>query len=222
MIPSLHGGADRTRSRRSTSRRLRARSGADAGHHRRGRPRPRRPAGGHAPLRRRRFRGARVRDDSSAPDTSACSRSRTVSPTSSATSSMPTITDLDRPGRPPRSAARSAGRRRPAAATGAVRAAVVFAHPHPQFGGTMHTKAVYPGREGAGADRLRGAALQFPRRRPQRGRVRPGRGREGRLPGGARLHGGALSGHAALGGRLFVRLVGRARGRRRSTIASRR
>ena len=28
---------------------------------------------------------------------------------------------------------------------GSVRAAVVFAHPHPQFGGTMHTKAVYQG-----------------------------------------------------------------------------
>lgn len=27
----------------------------------------------------------------------------------------------------------------------AVRAAVVFAHPHPQFGGTLHTKAVYQG-----------------------------------------------------------------------------
>jgi alpha/beta superfamily hydrolase len=26
---------------------------------------------------------------------------------------------------------------------GGVRAAVVFAHPHPQYGGTMHTKAVY-------------------------------------------------------------------------------
>jgi uncharacterized protein len=26
---------------------------------------------------------------------------------------------------------------------GAIRAAVVFGHPHPQFGGTMHTKAVY-------------------------------------------------------------------------------
>jgi hypothetical protein len=26
-----------------------------------------------------------------------------------------------------------------------VRAAVVFAHPHPEFGGTMHTKAVYQG-----------------------------------------------------------------------------
>jgi alpha/beta superfamily hydrolase len=29
--------------------------------------------------------------------------------------------------------------------TGAVRAAAVFAHPHPQHGGTMHTKVVYQG-----------------------------------------------------------------------------
>jgi uncharacterized protein len=29
-----------------------------------------------------------------------------------------------------------------------VRAAVVFAHPHPQFGGTMHTRAVYHGAKG--------------------------------------------------------------------------
>jgi uncharacterized protein len=51
---------------------------------------------------------------------------------------MPTITDLagpagsleailDEPGREP------------------MRAAVVFAHPHPQFGGTMHTKVVFQG-----------------------------------------------------------------------------
>jgi alpha/beta superfamily hydrolase len=31
---------------------------------------------------------------------------------------------------------------------GTPRAAVVFAHPHPQFGGTMHTKAVYQGTKG--------------------------------------------------------------------------
>jgi alpha/beta superfamily hydrolase len=31
----------------------------------------------------------------------------------------------------------------PAGWTNSVRAAVVFAHPHPQFGGTMHTKVVY-------------------------------------------------------------------------------
>jgi alpha/beta superfamily hydrolase len=30
----------------------------------------------------------------------------------------------------------------------APRAAVVFAHPHPQFGGTMHTKVVYQGAKG--------------------------------------------------------------------------
>jgi alpha/beta superfamily hydrolase len=36
-----------------------------------------------------------------------------------------------------------------ASAAGALpRAAVVFAHPHPQFGGTMHTKAVYQGAKG--------------------------------------------------------------------------
>lgn len=29
-----------------------------------------------------------------------------------------------------------------------LKAAVVFAHPHPQFGGTMHTKAVYQGAKG--------------------------------------------------------------------------
>src|SRR5712671_3361349 len=28
-------------------------------------------------------------------------------------------------------------------ADGGIRAAVVFGHPHPQYGGTMHTKAVY-------------------------------------------------------------------------------
>jgi uncharacterized protein len=58
---------------------------------------------------------------------------------------MPTITDLRGPaGRlealldEPPSAERAA----------APRAAVVFAHPHPQHGGTMHTKAVYQGAKG--------------------------------------------------------------------------
>jgi alpha/beta superfamily hydrolase len=31
---------------------------------------------------------------------------------------------------------------------GVIRAAVVFAHPHPQFGGTMHTKVVFQGAKG--------------------------------------------------------------------------
>jgi alpha/beta superfamily hydrolase len=49
---------------------------------------------------------------------------------------MPTVTDLRGP----------AGRLEALLDTpepGAVRAAAVFAHPHPQYGGTMHTKTVY-------------------------------------------------------------------------------
>jgi alpha/beta superfamily hydrolase len=60
---------------------------------------------------------------------------------------MPTITDLTGPaGRleatldlPPVNGGE---------ASTAIRAAVVFAHPHPQFGGTMHTKAVFQGAKG--------------------------------------------------------------------------
>jgi uncharacterized protein len=40
-----------------------------------------------------------------------------------------------------------------------LRAAVVFAHPHPQFGGTMHTKAVYQGAKGL--SRIGCAVLRF-------------------------------------------------------------
>jgi len=39
------------------------------------------------------------------------------------------------------------------------RAAVVFAHPHPQFGGTMHTKVVYQGAKGL--TRIGCAVLRF-------------------------------------------------------------
>ncbi|MEO5896205.1 MAG: alpha/beta fold hydrolase [Vicinamibacterales bacterium] len=42
---------------------------------------------------------------------------------------------------------------------GPPRAAVVFAHPHPQFGGTMHTKAVYQGTKGL--TRIGCAVLRF-------------------------------------------------------------
>jgi alpha/beta superfamily hydrolase len=64
---------------------------------------------------------------------------------------MPAITDLAGP----------AGRleallEEPA---GPLRAAVVFAHPHPQFGGTMHTKAVYQGAKGLA--RIGCAVLRF-------------------------------------------------------------
>jgi alpha/beta superfamily hydrolase len=53
---------------------------------------------------------------------------------------MPTITDLKGP----------AGRLEAVLdePNGAPKAAVVFAHPHPQYGGTMHTKAVYQGAKG--------------------------------------------------------------------------
>src|SRR5687767_11322836 len=44
-------------------------------------------------------------------------------------------------------------------ATGAPRAAVVFAHPHPQYGGTMHTKAVYQATKGLA--RIGCAVLRF-------------------------------------------------------------
>jgi uncharacterized protein len=40
-----------------------------------------------------------------------------------------------------------------------LRAALVFAHPHPQFGGTMHTKAVYQGAKGLA--RIGCAVLRF-------------------------------------------------------------
>jgi alpha/beta superfamily hydrolase len=40
-----------------------------------------------------------------------------------------------------------------------VRAAVVFAHPHPQFGGTMHTKVVYQGAKAL--SRIGCAVLRF-------------------------------------------------------------
>ena len=64
---------------------------------------------------------------------------------------MPPVTDLAGPAGP-----LEALLDRPA---GEVRAAVVFAHPHPQFGGTMHTKAVFQGAKGL--TRLGCAVLRF-------------------------------------------------------------
>ena len=51
---------------------------------------------------------------------------------------MPAITDLAGPAGPLEALME-------APALQPLRAAVVFAHPHPQFGGTMHTKVVYQG-----------------------------------------------------------------------------
>lgn len=53
---------------------------------------------------------------------------------------MPTITDLVGPAGPLEALLDEP--------SGTVRAAAVFAHPHPQLGGTMHTKAVYQGAKG--------------------------------------------------------------------------
>lgn len=53
---------------------------------------------------------------------------------------MPAVTDLSGPAGP-----LEAILDEPGSDPSAVRAAVVFAHPHPQYGGTMHTKAVYQG-----------------------------------------------------------------------------
>ena len=69
---------------------------------------------------------------------------------------MPTITDLRGPAglleailEPPAQSTQS----------GTPRAAVVFAHPHPQHGGTMHTKAVFQGTKGLA--RIGCAVLRF-------------------------------------------------------------
>jgi hypothetical protein len=51
---------------------------------------------------------------------------------------MPTISDLSGPAGPLEAILEEPSGDR-------IRAAVVFAHPHPQFGGTMHTKVVYQG-----------------------------------------------------------------------------
>ena len=65
---------------------------------------------------------------------------------------MPAIHDSDRPGRTPRSSSRHSAGEPP-------RAVVVFAHPLPTHGGTMHTKALYQGTKGL--VRARCAVLRF-------------------------------------------------------------
>jgi uncharacterized protein len=67
---------------------------------------------------------------------------------------MPTVTDLAGPAGP-LEALLDGGSLTSTQPT----AAVVFAHPHPQFGGTMHTKAVYQGAKGL--TRIGCAVLRF-------------------------------------------------------------
>jgi alpha/beta superfamily hydrolase len=66
---------------------------------------------------------------------------------------MPSVTDLIGPAGP-----LDALLDQPSTGTH-LKAAVVFAHPHPQFGGTMHTKAVYQGAKGLA--RIGCAVLRF-------------------------------------------------------------
>ena len=100
---------------------------------------------------------------------------------------------------------------------GTPRAAVVFGHPHAQPGRHHAHEGRLPGLEGTDAHRLRGAAIQFPRRGLSAGTFDEGRGEMGDYQGRARLHGRAVSGRPALGGGVFVRRMGRARdGRGRS------
>ncbi|MEO8521388.1 MAG: alpha/beta fold hydrolase [Acidobacteriota bacterium] len=67
---------------------------------------------------------------------------------------MPSVSDLIGPAGP-----LEALLDQPSGGGTAVRAAVAFAHPHPQFGGTMHTKGVYQGAKGLA--RLGCAVLRF-------------------------------------------------------------
>lgn len=69
---------------------------------------------------------------------------------------MPTITDLTGPAGQLEAVLDQPALR---TSTGAPRAAVVLAHPHPQYGGTMHTKAVYQGAKGLA--RIGCAVLRF-------------------------------------------------------------
>lgn len=69
---------------------------------------------------------------------------------------MPPVTDLVGPAGPLESLLDEPER---LDRTDAPKAAVVFAHPHPQFGGTMHTKAVYRGAKGLA--RIGCAVLRF-------------------------------------------------------------
>ncbi len=94
------------------------------------------------------------------------------------------------------------------------RAAVVFAHPHPQQGGTMHTKAVYRATKALSGHRLLGAAVQLSRRGHQRGPVGRGPRRTRRLSRRARIHGRALSRQRAVDRGILLRRLDRAHGRR--------
>ena len=103
-------------------------------------------------------------------------------------------------------AGRLEGRYHPAKQKNAPIAMVL--HPHPQFRGTMNHPIVYQVYYAFVASRLFGAALQFPRRRPQPGLVRPRHRRTVGCSSRARLGADHQPGSARLLGRrlLFRRL----------------
>jgi uncharacterized protein len=72
---------------------------------------------------------------------------------------MPTVTDLTGPAGPLEAILDLPAGLDGPEARATIRAAVVFAHPHPQFGGTMHTKVVYQGTKGLA--RIGCAVLRF-------------------------------------------------------------
>src|SRR3954452_13636581 len=72
---------------------------------------------------------------------------------------MPTITDFVGPAGPLEALLDEPQDRPGTGQASGLRAAVVFAHPHPQFGGTMHTKAVFQGAKGL--TRIGCAVLRF-------------------------------------------------------------
>ena len=96
-----------------------------------------------------------------------------------------------------------------------MRAAVVFAHPHPQYGGTMHTKTVYQGAKAL--TRIGCAVLRFNFRGvgASEGEFDRGEGEMDDFKAALDYMAARYPGAAALGGRLLVRSVGGARDRRR-------
>ena len=101
-------------------------------------------------------------------------------------------------------------------------AAVVFAHPHPQQGGTMHTKAVYQGTKGL--TRIGCAILRFNFRGVGRseGTFDQGEGEKADFRAALDYMSGEVSGRAVVGRGLFVRRRGsRSRSAPRTTASRR-
>ena len=195
-------------------RRLRARARADAGHHRRGRPRSRRAACGHAAVSLDQIPGARYATLERHGPHRHGHAAGTVRAASSATSSMPTITDLTGPaGRLEALLDLPAGRRRrrrAGARGGRLRAPASAVRRDDAHEGGLS------GREGARAASAARCCASTSAASAQRGHLRSGRRREGRLQRRrSTTWRRGIPALAAVGRGVLVRRVGRARGRRR-------